>query len=42
LMIEPNIAHYFQQIYGDEVRFLQIFLNFLSNAFKFTPDFGDI
>ena len=27
---------------GDETRFTQIFLNFLSNAFKFTPQKGNI
>ena len=29
-------------MFSDETRFTQIFLNFLSNAFKFTPDHGKI
>jgi signal transduction histidine kinase len=41
-MIDPNIELFFKNIYGDEGRYTQIFLNFLSNAFKFTPDNGKI
>ena len=41
-MIEENILPYFKNLFGDETRFTQIFLNFLSNAFKFTPDEGKI
>ena len=33
---------FFKNIHGDEARFTQIFLNFLSNAFKFTPPEGNI
>ena len=29
---------FFENIYGDERRFIQIFLNFLSNAFKFCKE----
>ena len=42
LKIEEDILPYFKNFFGDETRFTQIFLNFLSNAFKFTPNNGDI
>jgi signal transduction histidine kinase len=42
LMIKEEILPYFKNLYGDETRFTQIFLNFLSNAFKFTPKEGNI
>lgn len=41
-IIDPEIEPFFKQIYGDQGRFTQIFLNFLSNAFKFTPNQGNI
>ena len=41
-IIAQNIEPFFKNILGDEARFTQIFLNFLSNAFKFTPAKGNI
>ena len=32
----------FKNIYADEHRITQILINFLSNAFKLTPEYGDI
>ena len=37
-IIEKDIEMFFKKIYGDENRFTQIFLNFLSNAFKFCKE----
>ena len=37
MVIDKQIEIFFKNIKGDENRFTQIFLNFLSNAFKFTP-----
>ena len=42
LKIEDKMLPYFNNLFGDETRFTQIFLNFLSNAFKFTPQKGNI
>ena len=40
--IDEKILPFFINIKGDEGRYTQIFLNFLSNAFKFTPNHGSI
>lgn len=37
-IIDENIEMFFKKLYGDEGRFTQIFLNFLSNAFKFCKE----
>ena len=42
LNIDNKILPFVKNIKGDEGRFTQIFLNFLSNAFKFTPKRGNI
>jgi|APSaa5957512535_1039671.scaffolds.fasta_scaffold135395_1 signal transduction histidine kinase len=41
-VIDPAIELFFKNIYGDEGRLTQIFLNFLTNAFKFTSENGEI
>lgn len=35
--LQEGVEHYLRSVYGDKSRFLQIMLNFLSNALKFTP-----
>ncbi len=35
--LPEGAEHFLRCIYGDKSRFLQIMLNFLSNALKFTP-----
>ena len=39
---ESEIEQLLLSIYGDERRYLQILLNFLSNALKFTPEQGTV
>lgn len=34
--IEPNVAAYFEAVYGDQNRFMQVIINFLSNSLKFS------
>ena len=37
LIVDAEIEPFFKNFNGDEARYSQIFLNFISNAFKFTP-----
>ena len=36
LLVDPAELRYFEEIFGDENRYEQLFLNFISNAIKFT------
>ena len=40
MMQNPLDKFYFRQIFGDENRYSQIILNFISNGIKFTPSNG--
>lgn len=40
--IHENQLHFFRRITGDERRYLQILINFLSNAIKFSKKDGRI
>jgi len=42
LVIDPAHKKYFEEFYGDENRFEQILLNFVSNALKFTNENGKV
>jgi len=37
-----GVENYLRCVYSDKSRFLQIMLNFLSNAIKFTPEGGSV
>lgn len=39
---DPKNMHILKHIYGDERRFLQILLNFLSNSLKFSMEGGKV
>lgn len=40
--LNEGSEHYIRCIYTDKARFLQIMLNFMSNAIKFTPEGGSV
>ena len=40
--LNEGSEHYLRCIYTDKARFLQIMLNFMSNAIKFTPVGGNV
>jgi len=40
IVIDPRHEKFFKKIYGDEKRYEQILLNFISNALKFTSSGG--
>ena len=42
LSLNEGSEHYIRCIYTDKARFLQIMLNFMSNAIKFTPEGGNV
>jgi signal transduction histidine kinase len=40
--VEENDIKFFESIYGDDKRYEQILLNFVSNALKFTNQGGNV
>ena len=42
MIIDPKFLDFFKNVYGDEHRITQLLINFLSNAFKMTPNGGSI
>jgi len=42
IKIDNKLKPFIKNLKGDEGRYTQIFLNFISNALKFTPNNGNV